>query len=213
MKKILLALFTASTLSAWEGVPTKGEIADGFYKDGAKKFEIALPEMGQGKMIVDDQESTEGSSHVYFADDSGELYRAEAIDIPESLYLEICANGMKETEQLKSYFNAAIVDPIADSGKEARILNADIQSDPQMGRLHYSLFFIPEGSHLIESKTNTRVSCFRAYVVRVTGDQILIFTYQPSLKMQRDMKDKSPKEISDILAKKLFHFARSYATI
>lgn len=216
MKKILFSivmLFFASCAHAeWQQVPSRGLIKNGIYHDPAKMFQIALPNMGEGKMIVDD-EMQDGASHVFFTDNTGELYRVEAVHIPDSLFLEICANGMGEREQLRSFFEAAVLGPLEESGKKATILFANLQKTVNLGQVHYSVFYIPNGSHLIDTQTEVRPNCLRAYMVKVTADQIIIFTYQPTLQMQEKFQDMTLDQVNTALEKKLLAFARSYAKL
>lgn len=216
MKKILLSIMTLFLTSCahaeWQHVPSRGMIKNGFYYDPSKMFQIALPTMGNDKMVIDDEQN-DGASHVFFTDNTGELYRVEAVHIPDSLFLEICANGMGEKEQLRSFFEAAVLEPLEESGKKTTILFADLQKTVSIGQVHYSVFYIPNGSHLVDTKTDERPNCLRAYMVKVTADQIIIFTYQPTLQMQEQFQDMSLDQVNATLEKKLLAFASSYAKL
>lgn len=177
-----------------------GKIQDGLYYDPQHFFCIQDPKFAPDQIILDNF-LAEGHSQVIFSDEWGTLFRVEAVKTYDELLLQICKHGITEKNQLQTYFQEGILkfEPASN------LVDEKILAHPTLGKVHYSLFFVPEGSTLINMSAKKREDTYRAYLIALNASQMVIFTYQPPFCYNK-IED-------DMLQQQIFDFAATYSPL
>jgi len=151
-------------LAGCAGLPTKGRVAGGRYQSPMNNFSIALPALSDAQVEdrVEPEVNPIGGS-VIFRAATGEFWLVDYMRLPEGFAARLNTPD-KQDEAHRRYLARYALSGVDGASPQSAVVKEEaLEADG--ARAYFAVINIPEGSRLIDGKTNRRLDSVRGLLV------------------------------------------------